>query len=88
MSLKATGTAPQLSLDFLTLLGKAYKLRYPDSVEPGFNLSLALTKILVEVDTPCMLYDRASISGAQTENLSTQALTIYPTTEAPSRIAT
>jgi len=49
-SLKATGTAPQLSPDFLILLGKAYKFRYPDSVEPGFNISLALTKILVEVD--------------------------------------
>jgi len=50
LSLKASGTAPPLSMDFLSLLGKAYQLRYPDSVEPGFNLSLPLNKILVEVD--------------------------------------
>jgi HEPN domain-containing protein len=48
--LSATGPIPPLNNEFLTVLGKAYKLRYPDDLPVGFNISLAATKILAETD--------------------------------------
>ena len=42
--------APVLNENFLRDLGKAYKLRYPDDLDEGFNISLASTKLLVELD--------------------------------------
>jgi HEPN domain-containing protein len=41
---------PPLLPSFLTLLGKAYKMRYPDDLPPGFNIALAGAKVLSEVD--------------------------------------
>ena len=40
-----------LNTDYLKLLSKAYSLRYPDDLIPGFNLSLNDTKMLVELDS-------------------------------------
>lgn len=36
--------------NFLKLLSKAYRLRYPDNLEIGFSISLAQPKLLVELD--------------------------------------
>jgi hypothetical protein len=49
-SFKSSGGAPELNKDFLADLGKAYKLRYPDDLEDGFNISLASIKALTELD--------------------------------------
>ncbi|SRR6266851_2373144 len=32
------------------MLGKAYKMRYPDDLPTGFNIALAAVKILTETD--------------------------------------
>ena len=40
----------QLNSTFLKLLDKAYKLRYPDELAPGFNVALNSISILVELD--------------------------------------
>jgi len=39
-----------LNSEFLNLLYKAYKLRYPDELEKGYNISLCVTKIMTELD--------------------------------------
>lgn len=40
----------KLNEDFLELLYKAYKLRYPDDLELGYNICLSFVKILTELD--------------------------------------
>jgi HEPN domain-containing protein len=45
------GVSLALKPDFLKLLVRAYKLRYPDDLKPGFNVSLAKAKVLTELDT-------------------------------------
>lgn len=40
----------RLNEDFLEFLYKAYKLRYPDDLEPGYNICLSFVKILTELD--------------------------------------
>jgi hypothetical protein len=50
-SLKASGAVVSLNESFLKVLGKAYKLRYPDDLPISFNIALAQIKILVELDT-------------------------------------
>ena len=40
----------KLNEDFLEFLFKAYKLRYPDDLEPGYNICLSFVKILTELD--------------------------------------
>jgi HEPN domain-containing protein len=49
--LMSAGVGLGLNLEFLTLLVKAYSVRYPDDLKPGFNIVLEQTKILVELDT-------------------------------------
>lgn len=39
-----------LNKEFINLLHKAYKLRYPDTLKPGYNIVLSKYKILVELD--------------------------------------
>ncbi len=48
--LQATGSTPQVNVDFLGMLGKAYRLRYPDDLPVGFNLALVAVKVLAEMD--------------------------------------
>jgi hypothetical protein len=36
--------------EYLALLFKSYSLRYPDDLEPGFNIALCKTKLLAELD--------------------------------------
>lgn len=45
------GVTLGLNQDFLRLLVKAYKLRYPDDLRSGFNISLVKAKVLTELDT-------------------------------------
>lgn len=40
----------KLNEEFLEFLYKAYKLRYPDDLEPGYNICLCFVKILTELD--------------------------------------
>jgi HEPN domain-containing protein len=40
-----------LNVKFLRFLNKAYKLRYPDELAPGFNVALNSIAILIELDT-------------------------------------
>src|SRR5215510_7618480 len=47
----ATGKKLNLNAEFLSVLGKAYMLRYPDSLPLGFNIGLYGAKILTETDT-------------------------------------
>ncbi|HEX3741832.1 MAG TPA: HEPN domain-containing protein [Terriglobales bacterium] len=49
-TLKSSGRVAPLDAEFLTTLGKAYSLRYPDDLTAGFNISLAQVKILAETD--------------------------------------
>jgi HEPN domain-containing protein len=53
-----SGGAPNLNEDFLRDLGKAYKLRYPDDLAIGFNISLVTVKLLTEFDTTAHLVRR------------------------------
>ncbi len=48
--LQNNGKILVLNAEFLAVLGKAYKLRYPDRLPSGFNVGLAAVKILVELD--------------------------------------
>jgi len=41
----------QLNVKFLRFLDKAYKLRYPEELTPGFNIALNSIATLVELDT-------------------------------------
>ena len=50
-SLKSSGSVAPLNATFLETLGKAYKLRYPDDLPAGFNISLAQVKVLAELDS-------------------------------------
>jgi hypothetical protein len=49
--LVSSGIELGLNLEFLTLLVKAYGLRYPDDLKPGFNIVLEQTKVIAELDT-------------------------------------
>ncbi len=49
--LVSAGIGLGLNLEFLALLVKAYGLRYPDDLKPGFNIVLEQTKIIAELDT-------------------------------------
>ena len=40
----------KVNVDFLTLLQRCYKLRYLDSIRPGFNLVVASNEFLAELD--------------------------------------
>jgi HEPN domain-containing protein len=44
------GHLKDLNRAFLAVLAKAYALRYPDSLLPGFSVSLAQPKLVVELD--------------------------------------
>jgi hypothetical protein len=48
--LRLSGPLPNVNADFLGLLVKAYKMRYPDDLPQGFNLVLVAVKILAELD--------------------------------------
>jgi HEPN domain-containing protein len=48
---KTSGGIPPLNEGYLRALVKAYKLRYPDDLDTGFNISLAQFKLLAELDT-------------------------------------
>ena len=48
--IKAQGINLKLNDQYLQLLVKAYKMRYPDDLEPGFNFAMVQTKMLVELD--------------------------------------
>lgn len=48
--IKKKGIKLRISEEYLTLLFKSYRLRYPDDLEPGFNIALDRTKLLVELD--------------------------------------
>lgn len=50
-SFQSSGRAPAVNEGFLRDLGKAYKLRYPDDLNDGFNISLAGIKVLTELDS-------------------------------------
>jgi len=39
-----------LNKEFLKILAKSYRLRYPDDLEVGFNIVLEQTKIIAELD--------------------------------------
>jgi HEPN domain-containing protein len=39
-----------LNMDYLEVLSKAYKLRYPDELKDGFNISLNQAKLLAQLD--------------------------------------
>jgi HEPN domain-containing protein len=39
-----------LNVDYLKLLSKAYKLRYPDDLKDGFNISLNQAKLIAQLD--------------------------------------
>ena len=41
---------PEVNRTYLALLGKAYELRYPDALKPGFSVSLSQAKTLTELD--------------------------------------
>src|ERR1700675_161412 len=47
--LMSAGLDLGLNLGFLALLVKAYGLRYPDDLKPGFNIVLEQTKIIAEL---------------------------------------
>jgi HEPN domain-containing protein len=49
-ALNSSGTVAVVNGDFLRVLGKAYKLRYPDDLRAGFNIALAQVKVLTETD--------------------------------------
>jgi len=49
-NLKHAGMNLGLNAQYLAILVKAYRLRYPDDLEVGFNIVLAQTKMLVELD--------------------------------------
>jgi HEPN domain-containing protein len=40
----------EVNRTYLSVLGKAYQLRYFDTLKPGFSVSLAQAKLLVELD--------------------------------------
>jgi hypothetical protein len=40
----------QIAVNFLHVLHKAYRLRFPDKLEIGFNLNLQQAKVLMELD--------------------------------------
>lgn len=48
--IKENGIDLGLNEDYLALLFKAYRLRYPDGLESGFNVALCGIKLLVELD--------------------------------------
>jgi HEPN domain-containing protein len=48
--IKAQATAFTLNERFLRVLSKAYRFRYPDELEIGFNISLNQAKLLAELD--------------------------------------
>jgi HEPN domain-containing protein len=47
---KSVGRISPLNEGYLRTLVKAYDLRYPDDLEEGFNISLAQTQLLAELD--------------------------------------
>lgn len=47
---KNKGIKLDISEEYLKLLFKAYRLRYPDDLEEGFNVAINRTKLLVELD--------------------------------------
>lgn len=49
-SLMNGGIDLKLNAQYLSILTKAYRLRYPDDLEPGFNLVLEQVKMLAELD--------------------------------------
>ena len=48
--IKKKGIELKINEEYLALLVKAYRLRYFDNLEPGFNIALNRTKLLVELD--------------------------------------
>jgi HEPN domain-containing protein len=48
--LNRAGVLLNLNQDYLNLLSRLYKLRYPDEVESGLNLSIDRTRLLTELD--------------------------------------
>lgn len=50
-SLVGAGVDLKLNAQYLNILTKAYRLRYPDDLEPGFNIVLEQMKMLTELDT-------------------------------------
>lgn len=48
--LQSTGPVPSINLGFLSVLVKAYKLRYPDTLPVGFNIALTTIKFLTALD--------------------------------------
>lgn len=48
--INAQGINLPINKKYLALLFKSYKLRYPDDLEPGYNIALNRTKLLIELD--------------------------------------
>ena len=48
---RARGINLALNQAYLDLLTKAYRMRYPDDLEPGFNIVLSQPKLLTELDS-------------------------------------
>jgi HEPN domain-containing protein len=47
---RSAGVNLNLNQGYLSLLSKAYKLRYPDDLKPGYNIVLSQPKLLTELD--------------------------------------
>jgi len=48
--IKENGLKREINEEYLELLFKSYRLRYPDDLKPGFNIALNRTQMLVELD--------------------------------------
>ncbi len=67
----------ELNTDFLRLLNKAYKLRYPDELAEGFNVALNSIAVLIQLDVTVERIRRGfhfSRNGRATTNRIEQAL--------------
>jgi hypothetical protein len=60
-----------LNCEFLGLLTKAYELRYPDTLQPGYNIHLSQAKVITELDHSVHAirrgFDFDSITGRKRE---------------------
>jgi HEPN domain-containing protein len=62
--LKRQGVEIPLNENYLCLLYKAYKLRYPDELRPGFNIAIDRTRLLTELDFSVFtIRQRYKVSG-------------------------
>ncbi len=64
---------PNVNTDYLSLLKKAYELRYPDNLSPGYNICLAQAKLLTELDhSVCEIRKGFGFRKANGENIETR----------------